>query len=75
MRPSRKTFQRVPQTRIELRNAIEKVAVSIETFTSLPDWDSFASAWHDVIIFLASEQARWVTGQLIYASGGFNVNK
>jgi len=25
----------------------------------------------DVIVFLASEQARWVTGQLIYASGGF----
>ncbi len=25
----------------------------------------------DVIVFLASEQGRWVTGQLIYASGGF----
>ena len=25
----------------------------------------------DVITFLASEQARWLTGQLIYASGGF----
>lgn len=25
----------------------------------------------DVIAFLASEQARWLTGQLIYASGGF----
>ena len=25
----------------------------------------------DVVVFLASEQARWVTGQLIYASGGF----
>lgn len=25
----------------------------------------------DVIVFLASEQARWLTGQLIYASGGF----
>ena len=25
----------------------------------------------DVIVFLASEQAHWVTGQLIYASGGF----
>jgi 3-oxoacyl-[acyl-carrier protein] reductase len=29
----------------------------------------------DVMVFLTSEQARWVTGQLIYASGGFNVNK
>jgi len=28
----------------------------------------------DVIVFLASEQAHWLTGQLIYASGGFNVN-
>ncbi len=25
----------------------------------------------DVITFLASEQGRWLTGQLIYASGGF----
>lgn len=25
----------------------------------------------DVIVFLASEQAHWLTGQLIYASGGF----
>ncbi len=25
----------------------------------------------DVIVFLASEQARWLTGQLIYASGGY----
>ena len=25
----------------------------------------------DVITFLVSEQARWLTGQLIYASGGF----
>ena len=25
----------------------------------------------DVITFLTSEQARWLTGQLIYASGGF----
>ncbi len=25
----------------------------------------------EVIMFLASEQARWLTGQLIYASGGF----
>ena len=24
----------------------------------------------DVIIFLASEQARWVTGQLLYVGGG-----
>jgi len=24
----------------------------------------------DVIVFLASEQAHWLTGQLIYASGG-----
>jgi 3-oxoacyl-[acyl-carrier protein] reductase len=25
----------------------------------------------DIIVFLASEQAHWLTGQLIYASGGF----
>jgi len=25
----------------------------------------------DVIVFLVSEQAHWLTGQLIYASGGF----
>ena len=25
----------------------------------------------DVIVFLASEQAHWITGQVIYASGGF----
>lgn len=25
----------------------------------------------DVIVFVSSEQARWLTGQLIYASGGF----
>lgn len=25
----------------------------------------------DVIVFLASEQAHWITGQIIYASGGF----
>jgi NAD(P)-dependent dehydrogenase (short-subunit alcohol dehydrogenase family) len=24
----------------------------------------------DVIVFLASEQARWVTGQLVYVGGG-----
>jgi 3-oxoacyl-[acyl-carrier protein] reductase len=29
----------------------------------------------DIIVFVASEQARWLTGQLIYASGGFNVNR
>lgn len=27
----------------------------------------------DVIVFLASEQAHWLTGQLIYASGGFSI--
>ncbi|MEM7033218.1 MAG: SDR family oxidoreductase [Chloroflexota bacterium] len=27
----------------------------------------------DVLIFLASEQARWVTGQLIYVGGGFQM--
>ena len=27
----------------------------------------------DVIVFLASEQARWLTGQLIYAGGGFRM--
>ena len=25
----------------------------------------------DVIVFLASEQGRWITGQVIYAGGGF----
>jgi 3-oxoacyl-[acyl-carrier protein] reductase len=24
----------------------------------------------DVIVFLASEQARWITGQLLFAGGG-----
>ena len=24
----------------------------------------------DVIVFLASEQARWITGQLLYVGGG-----
>jgi 3-oxoacyl-[acyl-carrier protein] reductase len=24
----------------------------------------------DVIVFLSSEQARWLTGQLLYVSGG-----
>lgn len=28
----------------------------------------------DVILFLASEQAHWLTGQLIYASGGFSMH-
>lgn len=28
----------------------------------------------DVIVFLTSEQAHWVTGQTIWASGGFKVN-
>jgi 3-oxoacyl-[acyl-carrier protein] reductase len=27
----------------------------------------------DVIVFLASEQARWVTGQLIYVGGGWRM--
>jgi 3-oxoacyl-[acyl-carrier protein] reductase len=27
----------------------------------------------DVIVFLASEQARWVTAQIVFAAGGFNV--
>jgi len=29
----------------------------------------------DVIVFLTSEQARWVTGQLIYASGGYSMHR
>jgi 3-oxoacyl-[acyl-carrier protein] reductase len=29
----------------------------------------------DVIVFLSSEQAHWLTGQLLYASGGFNLNR
>lgn len=29
----------------------------------------------DVILFLASEQAHWLTGQLIYASGGFLMHR
>lgn len=31
----------------------------------------YAEAGADVSVFLASEQVRWLTGQLIYASGGF----
>lgn len=27
----------------------------------------------DVIVFLASEQARWLTGQLVYVGGGFRM--
>jgi 3-oxoacyl-[acyl-carrier protein] reductase len=27
----------------------------------------------DVIVFLASEQGRWITAQIIFAAGGFNV--
>jgi 3-oxoacyl-[acyl-carrier protein] reductase len=27
----------------------------------------------DVIVFLASEQARWITGQLIYVGGGWQM--
>jgi 3-oxoacyl-[acyl-carrier protein] reductase len=29
----------------------------------------------DIIVFLASEQAHWLTGQVIYASGGYNINR
>lgn len=29
----------------------------------------------DIIVFLASAQAHWLTGQLIYAGGGFHVNR
>jgi 3-oxoacyl-[acyl-carrier protein] reductase len=28
----------------------------------------------DVIVFLASEQARWLTGQLIYIGGGVQMS-
>jgi 3-oxoacyl-[acyl-carrier protein] reductase len=27
----------------------------------------------DVMVFLASEQARWITGQLIYVGGGWTM--
>lgn len=27
----------------------------------------------DAVVFLASEQARWITGQLLYVGGGFNI--
>ena len=29
----------------------------------------------DVIAFLASEQARWITGQLIYVGGGWRMHQ
>jgi 3-oxoacyl-[acyl-carrier protein] reductase len=29
----------------------------------------------DVVVFLASEQARWLTGQLIYAGGGWRMHQ
>jgi 3-oxoacyl-[acyl-carrier protein] reductase len=29
----------------------------------------------DVIVFLASEQARWVTGQLLYVGGGWRMHQ
>jgi len=29
----------------------------------------------DVIVFLASEQARWLTGQLLYAGGGWRMHQ
>jgi 3-oxoacyl-[acyl-carrier protein] reductase len=29
----------------------------------------------DVIVFLASEQARWLTGQLIYVGGGWRMHQ
>jgi hypothetical protein len=35
--------KQIPQTIFELRSSIEEVAASVENFTSLPDWESFAS--------------------------------
>ena len=29
----------------------------------------------DVVVFLASEQARWLTGQLVYAGGGWRMHQ
>jgi len=29
----------------------------------------------DVMLFLASEQARWLTGQLLYAGGGWRMGQ
>jgi 3-oxoacyl-[acyl-carrier protein] reductase len=29
----------------------------------------------DVVVFLASEQARWITGQLIYVGGGWRMHQ
>jgi 3-oxoacyl-[acyl-carrier protein] reductase len=29
----------------------------------------------DVIVFLASEQARWLTGQLLYVGGGWRMGQ
>jgi 3-oxoacyl-[acyl-carrier protein] reductase len=29
----------------------------------------------DVIVFLASDQARWLTGQLLYVGGGWRMHQ
>jgi 3-oxoacyl-[acyl-carrier protein] reductase len=29
----------------------------------------------DVVVFLASEQARWLTGQLLYVGGGWRMQQ
>jgi 3-oxoacyl-[acyl-carrier protein] reductase len=29
----------------------------------------------DVIVFLASEQSRWLTGQLLYVGGGWRMHQ